>query len=104
MERAPPPAAVRFCHAERSRSIPTRSTLFPFDAGLKPDSSTELTTSTAREAAVVAGTAGTAVEERPFQGRVKNHKKRNNTALPKAAAEVGNKPHINEERGIIRCS
>ena len=30
--------------------------------------------------------AGTAVEERPFKGRVKNHKKENNTALPKAVA------------------
>ena len=54
------------------------------DAGLKPGSSTELTSSTAREAAVVAGSA---VEERPFKGRVTNQKKENNTALPKAVAE-----------------
>jgi predicted helicase len=30
--------------------------------------------------------AGTAVEERPFKARVKNYKKENNTALPKAVA------------------
>ncbi|MGC2477464.1 MAG: type ISP restriction/modification enzyme [Candidatus Sulfotelmatobacter sp.] len=53
------------------------------DAGLKPGSSTEVANDTAPEAAVVAGTA---VEERPFKGRVKNLKKENNTALPKAVA------------------
>jgi len=54
----------------------------PPDAGLKPGSSTELTSGTAREVAAVAGTA---VEERPFKGRAKNRKKENNSTLPKAA-------------------
>jgi Type ISP C-terminal specificity domain len=52
-------------------------------AGLKPGSSTGLTSGTAREAAVVAGTA---VEERPFKGRVTKGKRENSTALPKAVA------------------
>ena len=52
-------------------------------AGLKPGSSTDVDSATSADSGA---DARSTVEERPFQGRVSDRKKENNSALPKAVA------------------